>query len=783
MSAEPSIDSAKLWWGPQRGVWTPIGWKDHLFRFNLLYNGTILAEPSPSQMPALDATKPYAGNDFQLTFHATAETGSPTDVHFGPPGDSPGLPDQDTLLYKLDGGVGIQGWREEHTAPVLWTEWPLKTGAAVRQDVFAHVPGNADVETGAEPIYSWVRLSVSHVSEVRPATRVYVAVQLSKIYVKHTLPWKYEDGVALQAMPALAPVPGGLTAVPLPAGGLRIDEASSAARLAVIPAGEAIASFTADHPNAGIGTVMVELPATEGAHVDLLLAMLPQPQADYDAELALGYDTALSQVDKFWSEVPAGAALVRTPEHQIDEIYRRSTQFAEIIAQKNPDNGEYTFLTGSYGYDCLWATPTSMLSHMFLDLFGHHDVVERHVELFHANQGTITPPGPTYGPHHGYFSSPKTLTSFDWFTDHGAILLTLTEHALLTGDQAFTDRWIDAIVAGCDFLSDAAARRDHDDVPGLPPASVGTDDLVPTQSVWNLAWSYKALASAVRLLKRLDHPRAEEFGSFAADFKTRFAAAFRARSAEAPQWTAPDGTRHPVPVIEAGAPKKHHIFDGLIDLDSGAMVAVWAGLLDADDPLMRSAVRYFREGPNVRLYGYRSNPIDRAILVHEQSSGEPCYSWNIVHSWQLGDRERFLEGMYGLFTGGIAEHTYISSEHRNGMYGNLFTTALMFWLARHAVIDDSIVDGEVHLLRLAPLAWLSESEETVFDNLPTYHGPVDLRWQVVDGGRGLRVSFTPRWRGSAPPVVLHVPPLDGLTYVVLNGTRHETAPGGTLSGG
>ena len=51
------------------------------------------------------------------------------------------------------------------------------------------------------------------------------------------------------------------------------------------------------------------------------------------------------------------------------------------------------FLSGSYGYDGLWATPTSMVSHMFLDLLGYHDVTERHARLFKAQPGHGPPAG------------------------------------------------------------------------------------------------------------------------------------------------------------------------------------------------------------------------------------------------------------------------------------------------------------------------------------------------------------------------------------------------------
>ena len=33
--AEPDARIAAQWWPPHWNVWTPIGWKDHLFRFSV----------------------------------------------------------------------------------------------------------------------------------------------------------------------------------------------------------------------------------------------------------------------------------------------------------------------------------------------------------------------------------------------------------------------------------------------------------------------------------------------------------------------------------------------------------------------------------------------------------------------------------------------------------------------------------------------------------------------------------------------------------------------------
>src|SRR3954453_13884033 len=64
---EPNVAVAKLWWPDQRNVWTPIGWKDHFFRFNVLYNGTAVFEPFSDMSSRANARK-WKGTDFQLAF-------------------------------------------------------------------------------------------------------------------------------------------------------------------------------------------------------------------------------------------------------------------------------------------------------------------------------------------------------------------------------------------------------------------------------------------------------------------------------------------------------------------------------------------------------------------------------------------------------------------------------------------------------------------------------------------------------------------------------------------
>ncbi len=165
---------------------------------------------------------------------------------------------------------------------------------------------------------------------------------------------------------------------------------------------------------------------------------------------------------------------------------------------------------------------------------------------------------------------------------------------------------------------------------------------------------------------------------------------------------------------------------------------------------------------------------------HEMSSCEPCYSWNVFHSWQLGDREKFLEGMYSLFAGALSRKTFISCETRGGITGNVFAGAagrLPGAPGRGRRPDRA----RASCTSCASCRWPGSSPATRrrFESLPTEFGPVTLATRVSRDGRTLALASRPAFRGAtAAAVILHVPPIPGLRSVRVNGRRR---PAGELS--
>jgi hypothetical protein len=741
---EPNYARACAWWADLPDIWTPIGWKDHLFRFNVLWNGTIYANPFLNRR-----TEAWEGQGVQLTF--IPAPASQLDLARPP------------LAASRDDHTVRQGWRNG-PVPVLWSEWALG-GVLLRQTVFAHVPGGQPVEWGDEPLFAWVRLAVVETCDtVRREPDLGFRIKLNAPHFRYTMSM-YDH-----TFPAEKSAYPRILHAETAEGGLRLLEEDGRVRLAVVPAPEVSAWLQPQEEDSRDLFFAVRMPSVAGAHADLLLPMLPCEPALFDEELALGYDGALAEALRYWSVPRPTNTVVDLPEPPLNDLIEHNLRFAEVIAEKNPADGHYSLLIGSLFYADLWPTPMSETAIMFLDALGCHATVEKYLEIFRAEQGTVVPPGEGFILHPGYLSSPKSLTSIDWLSDHGALLYTIAAHALLSGDEAFIARWLDTVVRACEFTQYARGRTDHPGVKGVMPPAIATDDRTPIQGVWSDGWHYKGLTTAVRLLRQCGHPRAAEFAAEAADYRAAFQAAFRARTAAMPTWTDPDGVEQhltPASLTDYGTFEGRHGFY----LDTGPLFLVFAGLLPADDPLMRATTRWFREGPPARLYRHDGNCWQMACLDHEMSSCEPCYSWNIFHAWQLGDRQRFLEGMYSTLAGSVSRKTYTVCETRGGITG-LTPVLLPVWLMRLAVVDDQLEEDTLHLLRLVPQAWLCRERETVFAAMPTEYGPVDLRFRRRDDVT-LDVIFTPRYRHAPARVVFHRPP--GITRLLVNGEVLDAA--------
>ena len=733
---EPNLEIARSWWPENPNKWTPIGWKDHPLQFNVLFNGSLIC-PNLT----LIFNDPYIGKD------------------------------EDYI--PLDDRTVVQGWNDTE-APILWSRvFPYTysarafEGAQMRQEVFAHLSGASYIETGKEPLFAWVRLTVEEVCDgFFPDNEENHFTFKIKIRATDFVGGMTRIKKFVKAYPnPLAPDRDAYD----PSTGWRLVETDGKVCLGIAPGQDCTLDY--ESPGTRESDLNIQVKLRKGASVDLLVPAGLMERDAFDQELALGYEAALEEANDYWSKKPSTAARFDVPENEVNQIFRRHLQFAEIIAQKHEDGHHYMHLGCALSYDTLGPVTTIMLTAgHFLNLLGYHSVVEKYLQGFKALQGKVTPVGKLFKPHPGYMNEPKTSTSYNYFSAHGALLWVISDHAMLSGDPEIIDEWTPVVVKACDWIQYALTIEVPGGVSGIMPPGMGSDIGIVSQEVWNDAFAYKGLTTAIRFLRSIGHPRAEEFAETARAYREKYQAAMRARTRKMPTWRGPDGKeRHVVPTCLSDKYSLTEIRN-TFSLDVGALCLVWGGLLDADDELMENTRLWFREGPPKKFAIYDQVGFGIPCLFHETSSCEAHWSWVMWHSWQLGDRQRYLESMYSIWMAELSQQTYTLCETRGGIFG-LTPYCPAHPLARFAVIDDRIQDDELHLLRMMPLAWLATDREAIFENMPTYYGPIDLRVKLAGAGEELEVSFAPHFRAPPEKVVLHVPPAEGLKTVRLNGEQ------------
>ncbi len=445
---EPDFEIANTWWPPLENVYTPLGWKNHLFRFNVYYSGVVMARTQPEKdVKALD---PWCDLGVQVSI-LPSEKGLDPDRWRG-----------GTYQMTTDNGRRwtYQGMLNRPT-PVVWNEWrsSFRTtiGYVLREEVFVHLRGAKDIETGQEPLFAWIRMSIRDVNPIMTPEPCHILVRINKPHIFSEM--YRQRNCAMRRTDALYPrrlemQPYGASDRP----GCLILEPSDKVRLGVLSGCATKVRFDQPEGDQQDTNLHIVLPAQKGNYVDLLLPMLPTDRPVFMKEMKLGHDRALAECDDYWSKRPPTAATIDTPEPWINEFLRRSAQYGEIVAQKMPDTGYYTNLTGSQTYARMWATPTTMFDTMLLDTLGYHQAVDRYLEMFRVAQGTVKPPGPTYDLHPGYLGGPESLGTVSWLSDHGAILHAASYHALVTHDGEFLKRWLEPIVKACEWIRDACAE-------------------------------------------------------------------------------------------------------------------------------------------------------------------------------------------------------------------------------------------------------------------------------------------------------------------------------------
>lgn len=747
---EPDMKIAASWYPRMKNQYAPLGWKNSLFEFLVLWNGDIAA---PTKIPLKRGLEAYHHADAQFNFHWKV-------------GDLLGygaskLFDNSPIKQEY-----LDGWK-----PVIIST-SLVHGLEIKETAFVHFPKTGEVTEGDENLFMWVDFDIKKAIEILvPENEISLFVQINA----HSLRNSMEAGINSYNIDPAEPY-----AHELSLSGTFLLQDDGNIRLALVDSSSYESAYIPvwdDRPGNlenRNGALEIKAILENGrCRLRLLIPMLPASIEELSEEIKLGYDAALNETLGNWEKECSKGVGIEISDKIIENTFKSNPWRMFTIAEKNPVFKEYCINNGSFSYDALWPTPGCLSTVWGLDLAGYHKDAEIYLEVYRNDQGNTNPPGDFYLPHPGFLSTPDSFEAVRWVNEHGAVMWAVAEHYLITRDGQFLEKWLPSLLKACQWIHVQRNNFNHPGVKGIIPPGTATDDAVHGQFIWTDGWMYKGLTSVVRVLSAIDHPEAERWEQEAREYKKVFNEIFLESCNKAPVWTAGDGTVYPfIPTEVSGKlwNRHRHAFY----LDTGPMFLAFAGIIDIENEIYDAVLKWFREGPQVKYWRFDGCCWQIPVLHHEMSSCEPCYSWNMEINFQRGDREHFIEGLFALLAGSRNTDLFSDIETRNGMFATNFSTPVTFRHFRNALVFEN--RNTLELLKILPAAFLEPGSYIRLDRLPTYFGQMSIHIDCDNSG-SIRIYISVPDRTMPEKVRLHIPPPLFSRDITINGAKYDVSNG------
>ena len=747
---ETNLEEAFSWYPEMKNQYIPLGWKNCIFEFMLMWNGDII---TPTKVLLKKGLENYHHTDAQFGFYWMV-------------GED--IRSYELVTDKRNDNLPFKRWYKDDWKPVAIINRFLK-GIEIIETVFSHVPGGTELRSGDEPMYLWVDFEIKKVIDVLvPENEINLFTEITAQRLKTSMtagsnsynedpPRSYSYEMSMYEN-YLMQDDGKVR--------LMVENNSNLDIYfhKVLERGKG-AHIRLDN------VMDIKIIFENGrANIRLLIPIIPVESAKIEAEMSVGYHKAMKETLDFWERIMQKGAKVTVPEKFIENVIRSNPWRMLTMAERNPEYGEYLLNCGSYSYDSTWATPGSITNVWGLDYMGYHEDAARYIEVFRKNQGKDDPPGKYFIPHTGFLSTPERYVTIKWLNEHGAIMWCAGEHYLLTRDDDFLGKWLPCLLKACEWIYEQRRCIAHPGTIGIMPPAVASDDRLYGQFIWNDGWIYKGLATVVKVLKEIKHVDVVKWEKEVMEYKDRFNEIFMDLLNKVPFWIDNEGQKVSfIPTeINGGIWENNR---AAFYLDTGVLFLAFAGLIDHQSPVFDAALKWFREGPQVKYWRFDGCCWQVPILYHEMSSCEPTYSWNMDINFLRNDIKRYIEGLYAQFAGARTKDLFSEIETRNGQFAVNFTTPVAIRHFRNCLIYEN--GKNLELMKIIPKAWLKPRDILKFENVPTYFGPMGLIVETDVCGRSIQVDINLPTRNEPEAIYLNIPECMKEGDVFINGAKIE----------
>ncbi|MBN2021724.1 MAG: hypothetical protein JW809_02935 [Pirellulales bacterium] len=527
----------------------------------------------------------------------------------------------------------------------------------------------------------------------------------------------------------------------------------------------------------------VPLAAGEEAELRLLIPYGVVPEDTAEKIAALDSREKFDEIRCWWDDLSRDApGQIRTPDPFVNDYLAALTgQIAQQVAWREHTTQVWMYKTSPNLYEKYWPMSAAKSLPVF-DLRGltwlNRRLLRSIIDMRTDEVGGLNREGMGGGKvleGEGYAKAPGFLGIYRGWTanplllSHGLNLCALVAHYRITRDDAWLRSGdpspLDAMLEGFNWIA-LQRRRTMREVDGrrvahwglLPAASA--HDWLAGNTIFNDAYCVVAQTDVARLLREIDHPRAEEMAREANAYRQ----CLHDRYVEARDRARPlpldDGTTIPfVPRViqELDWAKPDWTYTSFSAIRAGA----W-GAFDPRDELVDQALAFVEAGMS-RGEGFyfsraaKSDNADRNLADVADPAAPRHYMWRhyveYETMWPVGaplflardDLPRFFEWFAHNFAFAIHQDFRVGAESIDGVPACAPGDTERWLAARNMFVrEDGGHDGSAQslwLLQAIPREWLKPGNRASAKRILTYFGgEVDIALRVADDGRSVTVD-------------------------------------------
>ena len=460
---------------------------------------------------------------------------------------------------------------------------------------------------------------------------------------------------------------------------------------------------------------------------------------------------ARAEAVAYWEDWLARGAHFEVPEQAVNDLFRAKFWHALFLPRHRTDEHgvdriDLPYSNFAYGQlNADWPINQAVyVDYMIHGLRGYFDVAEEELAAMYQTQQQ---PDGRVG---GYAN---------WGVYTPAMLYTVAQNFLLSGDRAGFERLLPASLKAADWcLEEIAKGRQNRQAPGLVIAPL--NDLTHDERAWGFTNGYFVAGLEVfgRALGEYGHPHAGEIREAARRMRTDVERAFASASVQSPVVQLADGTW--INYVPCNAMTPRRLLDQWYpaDVDTGPL---HLARLDAIDPCgwLTTAMLHDHE--------------DNLYLNQWGMANEPVYNQQATAYLLRDEPKAAIRAFYSMMACAFSHAQLTPLEHR-WAWGQYYmppsTDGAWFELYRNMLVHEW-EGNQLLLLQAAPRRWLEHGKQIRIERAPTRFGPFNL--EVVSRANRGKISaivrLTPRNQPAALLVRLRHPRSQAIRSVLVNG--------------